>query len=310
MRKSIWPATLFYPERFAATRLRRGHVLRSASVAVLRMANRLSPGLPASVKEIRPLDMPELRFAPSDSMVMESVYWYGACGYEGILGEVWKALCARSNSILEIGGNVGLFTVIGGMRCSGRYTVVEPLPSVAAMLRENLRRNRIQNVEVLGAAAVPSGEPSMVEISIPDERREMPVGAHLLADVEISGRSESSVLHVQGLPIRSLIEGRDLVKIDAEGIEARLIGAAEDIIARDKPTIVVEVLPEAVKLGEKLRMLAQQYGYRLTVVPAYGSDEPVEILPEDFSSKIVQRHRSKDVVLSQFSIADLLRSKT
>ena len=114
LRKSRWPATLFYPSRYFAATFPRGHLLRDASIVVLKVATRISPGLPASVSEVRPLDMPEIAFSPGDSMVMEAVYWFGVRGYEGIMSEVWKSLCAKSQNVLEIGANVGLFSVIGG----------------------------------------------------------------------------------------------------------------------------------------------------------------------------------------------------
>ena len=112
------------------------HPARIAATLVLRRAARANRHhLARQLTEIRPLDAPTLSFESVDSMVMDAVFWFGVRGYEGIVARVWTALCHQSHSILEIGGNVGLFTVIGAQAAQGAYTVVEPVPVVAATLR-------------------------------------------------------------------------------------------------------------------------------------------------------------------------------
>jgi FkbM family methyltransferase len=293
------PIGWWAPARWGVCRFRRGGLARGLCVALLKVAERAHRGrLPARLTEIRPLDAPELSFEPTDSMVMEAVYWFGVRGYEGRVASVWVALCGAAEAVLEIGGNVGLFTTIGGRARGGRYTVVEPLPEIAAVLAANLRRNGVAGVEVLTAAAVPDDSERPVRLSVPDERRAAPVGAHLVDDVEVSGRASLRVITVPGLPFRGLIAGRDLVKIDAEGIEAELLASARaDIVAR-RPTLMVEVLPEATRLGALLAELAREAGYVISVIPQYGDDRIVVVPPADFTSEVPRRHRSKDVVLS------------
>ena len=195
-------------------------------------------------------------------------------------------------------GNVGFFSVIGGREARGRYPVVEPLHPIAALLQENLRRNSLEDVEVLEGAAIPKAEPCEVLLSVPDEGHDMPVGAHLTEGVEIKGRDIKNMVRVRGYPITQLMSGRDLVKIDAEGIEAALLEAAQDIILENKPTLLVEILPGATNLAACLAGLARNAGYTINFVPEFGSDELVPVAPEDFSSELPQHYNSKDVVLS------------
>jgi hypothetical protein len=58
------------------------------------------------------------------------------------------------------------------------------------------------------------------------------------------------------------------------------------------------VLPEAEKLGALLSNLAIEVGYVIHVVPAYRSDEIVQIPAKQFTSKVPSKYHSKDVVLS------------
>jgi hypothetical protein len=89
-----------------------------------------------------------------------------------------------------------------------------------------------------------------------------------------------------------------LIKIDAEGIEAELLTAAEPVIAAARPTLVVEVLPEAARLANKIAALSKLHGYGIHVIPAYGSDHIIRVDPQNFMADTPAAHRSKDVVLS------------
>ncbi len=287
------------PLRRAVARLPRGAMMRSAAVLALKQA-RPHYQLHRLLQTIEPLDMPGVRFHATDSMVMDDVYWFGLQGYEGRMADVWVSLCQQAPSVLEVGGNIGVFTVIGArQRPSGaRYTVVEPVPGNVAVLQANLALNGIEGVEVLQAAAVAQAEPATVMLNVPREGRQAPVGAQLVAGGEVTGRSTETLLPVQGLPFVDLLQGRQLVKIDAEGIEVDLLASALDDLQRHRPTLVIEVLPEAVRLAGLLRDLALSAGYGIYVVPAYGSDTIVQVPAEQFDAGVPGRHQSKDVVLS------------
>jgi FkbM family methyltransferase len=293
------PLGWYRPFRLGVARLRRGSLPRSACVAVLKPAQRAwRHRLVRRVDDIRPLDAPHLSFAPTDSMVVDTLYWFGVRGYEGKVADVWVELCREARSVLEIGGNVGLFTTLGRRAATGRYTVVEPVPQIAEVLRGNLARNRLAGVEVLEAAVIPAGPARDVTLNIPDEGRAAPVGAHLVEGVEVSGRGTLRALTVRGLPAAGLMADRDLIKIDAEGIEAELLAAARDVILAARPTLMVEVLPEAAALGRMLAELARAAGYTISVIPEYGRDDIVVVAPDEFDSTVPQRCNSKDVVLS------------
>jgi FkbM family methyltransferase len=250
------------------------------------------------LSEIRPLDRPDLTFLATGSMVLDAIYWFGVQGYEGKVADVWQSLCERASHILEVGGNVGLFSVIGGHATRGTYIVAEPVPQVAEALRRNLQRNGIACVDVREVAVVPGTAVRDVSLNIPDEGRLAPVGAHLLDDVEVSGRSSLAVLVVQGMPFRMLMQGCDVIKIDAEGIEMELLRDARDMIAAARPTMMIEVLPEATQLGAFLAALAAEVGYTISVIPEYGTGDIVTVAAGRFAADVPARYRSKDVVLS------------
>ena len=288
--------------RWAVATRPRGTWIRSACVPVLKLASH-RPILLRSLDEIRPLDRPDLTFEAADSWVMEDVYWFGVQGYEGILADLWTKLCRNATSVLEIGGNVGLYSVLGGKVAPSRYTVIEPLPELAALIRANLRRNGLNAVEVLQGAAIPDREPRVVSLNVPDEGRRAPTGAYLVDGSEIRAREAEHQLSVQGLPIASLIEDRDLIKMDAEGIEHALLKSCKSVLLERHPTVVIEVLPESTRLASLLQELASNGKYTIYVVPGYGSEQVVPVKPEIFTAELPQRFHSKDVVLTTIPIA-------
>ena len=218
-------------------------------------------------------------------MVMEAVYWFGLQGYEGRVAELWAALCRRSRSVLEVGGNVGLFSVVGGRAMSegaagegASYVVAEPVPGNAALLRANLARNGLgSRVDLREIAAVPGAQACTVRLNIPEEGRAAPVGAHLMEGSEVPERGSARVIEVRGVPFRELLAGRDLLKIDAEGIEAALLASARDLIEAARPSLLIEVLPEATRLASLLAELARSCGYTISVIPEWGSDTIVTV---------------------------------
>jgi FkbM family methyltransferase len=288
---------LLYPFRWNATHLPRGSFLRSASIPILKYAARRR-ALLNSVRVIKPLDRRDVSFVPADSMVMEATYWFGTQGYEGVLAELWPRLCARSQSVLEIGGNVGFYTVLGGKAAPGAYTVVEPLPELAGILRRNLALNKLERVDVVEAAAVPDAMDAPVQLNLPDEGRDAVIGAHLVTGITLAERSSSRVLDVPGVDIRLLAEGCDLIKLDVEGAEFALLKAALPIMERTAPTIVVEVLPESRLLGALLAGMAQRMGYTIYVIPSFRTEYPVAVPHASFTSRTPAMFQSKDVILT------------
>lgn len=297
---SIFPISMFHPFRVGAVKFPRGSLIRSACIAVLKSAKKTRK-LSTLLDEVRPLDLPDISFGATDSMVLDDVYWFGVQGYEGKLSDLWIGLCARSENILEIGGNIGLYTVIGARNRRGNYTVVEPVPVNAEILRANLVRNKITGVKLLEAAAISDRMPKDVSLNIPSEGRGAPVGAHLVSSV-VGQRTSEEMLTVMGIPMRDLVADCDLIKIDAEGIEAELLESVTDLLLQRKPTLVIEVLPEAERLGALVAELAEMVGYLINIIPAYGTDKIVSVPAGEFSSSVPRRFNSKDIVLSTFEL--------
>jgi FkbM family methyltransferase len=146
-----------------------------------------------------------------------------------------------SGTFLDIGANVGFFTVKAAKRLEKRGSVIaiEPHPVRFGLLRQNVALNGLDNVTCLpfavgsenGRAAIyepdPSFGPHRLDISC------APIGS---AAIDVEMRTVDSLL--QALRISELA----LVKIDVEGFEPEVIGGMLQLLGDQPVPVIFEAL--------------------------------------------------------------------
>ena len=141
-------------------------------------------------------------------------------------------------TVVDVGANFGYYTLLMGdlVGAAGQVIAVEPNPEAASLLQEtvllNGHRTRTRVVpHALGASAgrgwlyAPDGEPKNAALV---DVEHLPGGR----TVEVSTLTLDEVV----LPYAKV----DLVKIDAEGGEQGIVAGMRQLIARDRPAIVLE----------------------------------------------------------------------
>jgi FkbM family methyltransferase len=148
---------------------------------------------------------------------------------------------------IDIGANLGEWTVplARAVGAAGRVLAVEPAPRSAAALDKTLAANALRQVETLCCAI--GDEDGVVDFAVP---------------LVTSARSDTGSAHVGPgsaghetlrVPVRRLdpllvergYERIDLIKIDVEGHERRVLDGAAAALARFRPALVVETGHEA-----------------------------------------------------------------
>ena len=257
-------------------------------------------GIPAGVATFVLPDNRQLRFVNHESLVLHQLYWFGERGWEPQLVGWWRRFCGRASGILELGANVGYFTVQGaraGPRA--RYVAVEPHPVSAGVCRANLELNRVGSVELVTAAAVAGGGPAAAELRVPRDQLATPTVAFLGAGTELPepmSRHVTRTIPVPAVDVRSLLSGVDLLKLDVEGQEHALLTASRDHLRTHHPTVVVEVLPGTTRLRRLLVELCRDDGYRCY---APRPDTLVRLGPDEIlGAALLDRYGGQDVILS------------
>lgn len=273
----------------------RRHRARDALVDVLRRG-----GIPAGVTTFTLRDNQELVFVNAESLVLHQLYWHGEQGWEPQLLPWWRRFCRRASAILELGANVGYFTVQGARAAPhARYIAVEPYPASARVCRANLALNRVESVELVVAAAVAHTERPAVELHVPSDQLAAPTVAFVGADTELPERMSRHVAHTNVVPavdVRSLLSGIDLLKLDVEGQEHALLAASRDHLRTGKPTVVVEVLPGTTRLRRLIADLCRDDGFHC-YVPRADSLMRLE-MSDVLGAPLLDRYGCQDVILS------------
>jgi FkbM family methyltransferase len=218
------------------------------------------------VSTFRLVDDPDLAFVAADSLVLAQLYWYGERGWEPELLPWWRASCRRADSVLELGANVGWFTVQAQRAAPGvHHVAVEPHPLSARICRANLALNGVDSVRLVEAAAVADAAAATVRLLVAADQQATPTVAFLPGDNELPpamARDARDGPEVPVVAVRSLLAGVDVVKMDVEGQEHTLLAAGLDLFRESHPTLFVEVLPGTPRLRALLAALCREDGYR------------------------------------------------
>lgn len=250
-------------------------------------------GVPSSVSHSFRVPETGMHLMASDSLVTEHVFWLGTYGYEPGLLALWMRLCeAAREGCLEIGANIGYFTVHGARATQCRYTAVEPHPVSFTALQENVNLNGLRNVRTICAAATPTPATS-VTLSVPDvDRFSTPAGAFLSASPRAGWIASTTQYDVPAIHVTDLLADVDVIKMDVEGMEPHLIQAAWTVLERRRPSVVLEVLDSPDSYWA-VSQLQRQLAYRC-FAPTPGG--PRELSPREVDAGLTRRF-ARDVVL-------------
>jgi FkbM family methyltransferase len=250
-----------------------------------------------SVHSFAIADEPSVRLLNVDSIIVRHVYWLGLYGpaWEGTEIRAWQYFCGRASKILEIGANIGVYTLCGAARAAcGKYTAVEPHPFTSDVLRCNLALNRLGTVRVIEAAVVGQKTSDRMTLMTPNaDQDKTPSGSFLDGAGELSSRASRSC-EVNVTAIQDLIEGVDLLKLDVEGYEYDILNGARDVLLEQRPTLFVEVLPQAHKLQRFLADLSRQGAFQL-----FAAGRTIQrVDPRDLiAGRLQQKYRTRDVFM-------------
>jgi FkbM family methyltransferase len=168
----------------------------------------------------------------------------------------------------------------------------------AEVCRTHLAMNGVSSVEVVEAAAVADAAVASVTLLVPADQAATPTVAFLAPDTELPpdmARDVAAVHRVPAVDVRDLLDGVDLVKMDVEGQEHVLLGAALPYLREHRPTLFVEVLPGTARLRALLAELCATGGYRCWAVTP---EQLVELAPERLATVALKdEFGGQDVVL-------------
>ncbi len=143
------------------------------------------------------------------------------------------------DSAMDIGANVGIFSVVMGATVGSHGSVYafEPVAANVLRLEKNLQKNTLDNVKVFPLALGVSDGEMQLRMAIDPayaSLREVEAGFGNGTDVPIQVRRLDGVWESLGSPSISL------VKIDVEGAEMDVLRGAMRFLTTCRPTLLVE----------------------------------------------------------------------
>jgi FkbM family methyltransferase len=183
----------------------------------------------------------------------------------------------RYDAIIEIGANVGVFTCTFGKlfqkagKDVSKILAFEPSPKAFERLMRNLRVNALDEITTFQAAiAAEDGTSTLYE---PEGHL---TNGSLLADFAAVFSPTVRPTAVQTIAASRIHQfvpstGEVLIKIDAEGFEATILGSLLPFINERRPDLIVEVLPATAEgIAD---VFADMHGYRAFQIARDGLHE-------------------------------------
>ncbi|MFL2942661.1 MAG: FkbM family methyltransferase [Limisphaerales bacterium] len=176
---------------------------------------------------------------PTDPVVSGALH-FGV--YEKAETRFFQSACRDGITFLDVGANLGYYTALAARAVgpNGRVLAVEPDPDSFGYLEQTIAANAVGNVEAFPVAA--SDTPAMLPLYISTDNRG---DNRLYAPDEERPQVEVEARPLDALLRESKIETVDLIKIDVQGYEPKVIaGLRETIIASPNLTLLTEFWPQ------------------------------------------------------------------
>lgn len=175
---------------------------------------------------------------------------------------------------VDVGGNKGDFSLIAAkaMGDAGRIICVEPEPANAEWIRKSVGRNGYRSIDVVPVALADRDGEDTLFLGAKS-------GWHTLVE------DPSLVVGTMTVPIRTLdsllaergIEQVDVMKIDVEGAEARVLAGAATTMGGDNPmTLLLDLHPRRVDTLAVCDQL-RRWGFTFDIEPTAVTKEVVAV---------------------------------
>jgi FkbM family methyltransferase len=178
-----------------------------------------------------------------DDWIPSQIFWCGLYLVEKKETEFFKKLIEKGHIVIDIGANIGYYTLMAAARVgkNGRVYSFEPCSSTFKLLQENIKINKSENV-VLSEMAVLDKEGN-IELYLSEKTN---TGSTSISfPTKYSGKKEN----VKCITLDKFIKEKklkkvDVIKIDTEGAELKVLKGMEKLLSVQSPKVLIEINEE------------------------------------------------------------------
>jgi FkbM family methyltransferase len=173
--------------------------------------------------------------------IASGLYWNGLDSFEPETLELYFHLLKYSRVVFDVGANTGLFALLAAVDSRDREVYAfEPVPEIFSYLQRNAQVNHLHNLTP-ACSAVTSYDGD-IELYIPRSVT-IPFSASALKGFRKASKTVTvPAVRLDTYVVANNIKRVDLLKIDTEGTEPEVLAGAKQVLARDEPIIICEVL--------------------------------------------------------------------
>lgn len=223
-----------------------------------------------------------INVSPRDH-IQQQLFWYGHYEREAFL--LAEKLIREDAIVLDIGANIGYFSLIAARKASkGKVIAFEPIGSLQEEISQNILLNKLGNIQVEPYAI--GNKTATTTFFIADESN---IGMSGLAPQEnFSGITEQVLqIRLDEWLDRHPLPAISFIKIDTEGAELDVLNGMKDLLQKNKPVILIEVMAHLLSLfgnsPEDLYSFLDQFQYSAYLIPAENVLRRADRAQEDYS---------------------------
>lgn len=178
-----------------------------------------------------------LLVSPNDHL-QKDIFWYGHYEKEAI--ETLSVFIGEKSFVFDIGANIGYYSVVSAKKaCKGQVYAFEPISFIRQRLNENVQINGLDNISVFPFSL--SNENKILTLYIAEDSN---IGmSGLFSPDNFSGRTEETqTIIFDDWFFSQNIQSADVIKIDVEGAEVKVLEGMHETIKKYRPIFLIEVI--------------------------------------------------------------------
>ncbi|MBP7808953.1 MAG: FkbM family methyltransferase [Bacteroidia bacterium] len=175
--------------------------------------------------------------------IENEIFWQGLTnGWEKESLKLWIKLCETSETIIDIGANTGIYSLVAkAVNPSSKVYSFEPHPYFFSLFKKNILLN---NYDIHAYRKAISNSNGVVEIDDYSTNNEIIKAEAMTLDVFIK---------------QSNIKAIDLIKIDTELHEPKVLEGFSTYLKEFRPTLLIEIIRE--DIAQKVNEYIKGLGY-------------------------------------------------
>lgn len=219
--------------------------------------------------------------------IENELFWSGLTeGWEKISMKLWIELCKDSDTIIDIGANTGIYSLVAkAINPSAKIYGFEPVKRVFEKYQKNCTLNKFDIKCIDFAASNFDGE-AIIYDSPSEHVYSVTVNKNLSPDniktIETKIKTKKLSTFIKEFNVSKI----DLIKIDVETHEPEVLEGMEEFLNKFQPTLLIEILND--DIGKKVQSIIKNIDYLYFNIDEVNTPKKVDkIIKSDYYNYLI-----------------------